>query len=519
MLSVRICKEAKDLERIAIINVETFKAKISVVETEENGFFRVVDQEVEEIDMCLQPDSDMFLTKLQIDKAIKALRNLRRICEMYHVNKTIAFATFAGGDEKPKNIHSFFEEVFNTCGLRFSVMNNADQNDLLYSGIVNTMDVPKGIICHITSQAIHLIYYNRRLVIAEKVLPFGPLSLVEEFNLDAEHKDENIEKIQQKVQAELDNVALFTKLEGDFELVGSGDYFVDIANIAKKIKKYPIDVINGYRMSLEDSSKVFNQIKLADIDKTRKIKGTSEARADVFVASMIIANTIMQKVGKTEAVIASRNFVEGVMFDNVIDLAKEKPLSDAMGFSMQSQVAFYDKENLKHNEQVYELSLLLYKQLRVLHKLPRFYTKVLRLAAYMHGCGERVSFPKTSKNGYNVLLGSDIYGVSHRELLLAAITIALHTGCEFSVSDYIRFKDIITEEDIDAIKKLGVVVRIADCLDRLRNSVIVDINCDVLGDSVIMKTISMGDSSYEIVKANEVCKEFERQFNKKIEVL
>ena len=87
------------------------------------------------------------------------------------------------------------------------------------------------------------------------------------------------------------------------------------------------------------------------------------------------------------------------------------------------------------------------------------------------------------------------------------------------MSEFIKYKDLISEEDIGAVKKLGIIIRLAEAFDRTKNSVIVDINCDILGDSVIMKTIAVGDNSYEIEKAGECAKDFEKNFGKKIEIL
>ena len=95
----------------------------------------------------------------------------------------------------------------------------------------------------------------------------------------------------------------------------------------------------------------------------------------------------------------------------------------------------------------------------------------------------------------------------------------MHTGLEIPVSEYLKYHDLISEEDINAVKKLGIIVRMAEAFDRTKNNVIVDLNCDILGDSVIMKTIAVGNNSYEISKASECAKDFEKNFNKKIEIL
>ena len=49
--------------------------------------------------------------------------------------------------------------------------------------------------------------------------------------------------------------------------------------------------------------------------------------------------------------------------------------------------------------------------------------------------------------------------------------------------------------------------------------VVTGINCDVLGDSVIMKTELAGDAALEIRQAMEVGPEFKRTFKKNLEIL
>ena len=78
---------------------------------------------------------------------------------------------------------------------------------------------------------------------------------------------------------------------------------------------------------------------------------------------------------------------------------------------------------------------------------------------------------------------------------------------------------MLTEEDLDAILKLGVIVRIAESLDRSMSSVITNITCDVLGDSVIMKTESDGDCSLEIKDAMTAVGDFRRAYKKNLQIL
>ena len=103
--------------------------------------------------------------------------------------------------------------------------------------------------------------------------------------------------------------------------------------------------------------------------------------------------------------------------------------------------------------------------------------------------------------------------------MLAAFVASLHCGGEIPLTEWVKYKDILNEEDLDAVKKLGVILALAEKLDRSKNAVVVDINCDILGDSVIMKTVTVGDAEYQIRKALDFGKEFEKNFHKKLEIL
>ena len=101
---------------------------------------------------------------------------------------------------------------------------------------------------------------------------------------------------------------------------------------------------------------------------------------------------------------------------------------------------------------------MLYKQLKVLHKLPKLYTKVLRIAASMSLSGKRVSYKDYVKNSFNVVLNSNIMGVGHKEIVLSAFVCATQDINEFNASEWVRYKDIVGDEEIDSIKKLGIII-------------------------------------------------------------
>ena len=507
------------VERIAVLDVQTYVAKLTIANFEQDKFFAVCDVEVEAIDPNLEMDDDHFLKKRQIASVIKILKNYRKICDMYEVSKTIAVATFVN-DSKPMNLYSFFDEIFVTCGFRFTLLDQEMQNNAIYTGIINTYDICKGFIVEIEPDNIHLIQYNRRNILNQCNIPVGPKSLLNMFSIEKLGKTEAFEKVSKYINSNLDDFEWINADMGeDFLFVGSGIYFEDLSTMDRIYQKYPLDKDDGYIVSRKDTEHILKQIQALELNENKKLKNLNETRADIFAYAVQVIKTIFDKINKETVTISTRSLANGLIFNEVLPTTIEKPNSDILGFSVIAQTAEYESNSKKHNEQVYNLSLLLFKQLKVMHKLPRSYVKILRVASYMHDVGKRISYHHHASHSFQVILRSEIYGLTHRELILASFVASLHSGGELKTSEWAKYSGILTEEDIDAVKKLGIILRLAECFDRTKNSVIVDINCDILGDSVIMKTVTISDASFEIQRGMEVGRDFEKYFNKKLSIL
>jgi exopolyphosphatase/guanosine-5'-triphosphate,3'-diphosphate pyrophosphatase len=185
---------------------------------------------------------------------------------------------------------------------------------------------------------------------------------------------------------------------------------------------------------------------------------------------------------------------------------------------LESLVLYYGC-NPKHVEHVVRLSIQLFKQLRVLHKFSRQYLKVLKIAASLHDCGMRMKYYGHAKHSLYMILNSKIAGATHREIVLAAFVAGCHNQEDVPMGEWAKYKDIVLEEDLDAVKKLGVLLRIAESLDRSMSGIVAGVNCDVLGDSVIMKTEVTGEAALEIRDASRAGAEFKREFRKNLEIL
>lgn len=502
------------MEKIAVIDLGSNTVRLVLANILPNGYFVVFDELKETVRLGQDMERDGFLKPARTTQAIKTLKMFRKLCDSYSVDKIIAVATSVV--RRAKNQKSFIEEINAVCGFKFKVLSEEEEANYIYQGVINSMDVPKGVIMDISGSSVQLIQYNRRNVLWRTCLPFGAMTLNELFSdMPAEQQANMIEAY---VKDQLSSVEWLKNIEPDYTFVGVGGTFRNLAKICRRIKRYSMDMIHNYNIGSDEFENAYNMIKVLEPDRRSRIKGLNADRADIFSASLSCIKAFKDYAGLGDIVISGAGMREGIMFNTAVPSTLEKPLTDVMGHSVYTMMNYYDI-NIPHAEHVCNLSIQLYKQLRVLHKLPRQYVKALRIAALMHDAGMRIKYYDHNKHTFYFILNSNLYGVSHRDILLAAFIAQGHRSDDFNLAEWNRYKDVLREEDLVAVMKLSVILRIAESLDRSMYGSVKTINCDLLGDSVIMKTEVEGDCSLEIKDAMKAGADFARAYRRNLEIL
>ena len=150
------------MEKIGIIDLGSNTARLVIVDMFTDGHYMVVDELKESVRLGQDMDRDGFLKPQRIAETIRTLKMFRKLCDANGVEKIIAVATAAV--RRAKNQRSFLDEVSATCGIKVRVLTAEEEALYVYRGVINTMDIPKGIILEIGGGSTKIIYYNRRII-------------------------------------------------------------------------------------------------------------------------------------------------------------------------------------------------------------------------------------------------------------------------------------------------------------------------------------------------------------------
>ncbi len=495
------------MEKTAVIELDESALKMSIYK--ECGAKHILAlSQSQPISLGLEIQRDALISPLMKNKILDFLKVYRKMIERFGVEKIYAVSTLV--ITNARNYRGFMDEIYNNTGINFNILTDEDYVKYIFNDVVASIDNAKGVFVHIGAFSTYVVKYNRRTVVEIASIPYG--------TFNAASADEKLDSVVDRLQKEITKSTNLSA-EGDenIKFVGCGNAFLSLGKIAKKIERYPLDIDNNYMVSAQTIDKTFDFIKGLELDKIRKIKGVGYDDADKIAIGFAIIKAICHALGINEIAVTTANLSDGVLNANATALSQER-FNDLLSNSLANYYEF-TKDEFSINENVHNLAIVLFKQLKVMHKLPRFYVKPLRIAAFMYDCGKCINEKEYSKYGFQKILYSDLKGVSHKELLLASFICLCQDLDNFSLNDWIKYKDILSDDDLDAVRKLGIIVKLAVNLNASRNVEITDVVCDILGDSIIMKTLVEGDASYEISEAMTLAQDYKKVYKKSLQII
>jgi exopolyphosphatase/guanosine-5'-triphosphate,3'-diphosphate pyrophosphatase len=143
----------------------------------------------------------------------------------------------------------------------------------------------------------------------------------------------------------------------------------------------------------------------------------------------------------------------------------------------------YNPEDVAHMEQDAYLATKIFRMTRDLHELPQEYEELLEYAALLHDIGYFIGYDAHHKHAYRMIMSADIPGLDEREKAIIANIARYHR----SARPKLKHKGFaaLSEEDREAVIRLGAILRLADGLDRSHTNAVQDLECEIIGDHVI----------------------------------
>lgn len=500
------------MDRIGVIQIGSNSIRFMLTEVEDSGYFRVIDELSSSIKLCSDLIDNDVISEEKIELIISTLKSYKSLCNVSGAKKIIAVASSSLNDAKNKEY--IFNKINSELNIDAKLLSSYEEIYYTYLGIVNSMYFKNALLVDITGNSTNLAHLCNGKIINSYTIPLGSVNTTYKYHLQDRIVKEDLDNALIEINKYLET---FSKLIGiKYEaIIGVGGTVRCLARIDRRRKKYPLSITHQYVTSDYDIHDIFNIVKSKNLVQRRRLDGMSPKRPDIIVGGATLFQSIINFFSVEKIIVSGRGLKEGLMFEYI--QKKYGPINDILDYSLNGIV-----ENLNinkaHAKHVYWLTKKLFEKLKPVHKLTKDYGNVIKTASILHDCGTSIDYYNHHLHSFYVILNSYINGLTHKELLESAAVAASHRNNNYHLC-LPKYCSLINKLDVDAIEKIGVILKIAEGLDRSLEGSVKDIDVSISNDSVTINAYSDIDLFLEIQQAMRCARPFKDVFNKTLTIV
>ncbi|MEG0296663.1 MAG: Ppx/GppA family phosphatase [Clostridium sp.] len=493
--------------KIGVINIGSNSMKLMLFEVEEDGYYKILDELHSNVRFCYDCENNCVISEGLLKKIITDLKTFKQLCSTAGAEKIILTATESFRLEVNKALLT--DIIQSVLNLEVNILSYDEEIKYTALGVTKTMDTKNSLLVYVGGIVTHVAKLKDNNLVQYTTLPFGAMDISYTYDLTDRILGNNLTNAINHIEKTLLDIPWLAEERYD-SIILSGIMARNLCKIDRIKKRYPLSIEHNYLMDNMDIHDIFNTLKSKDKKQRNLVEGLDYGLGDVILGGTSIIHAIVGLVDCEKSIISSTGLLEGILYDYIIN--NYDIIDDNLDYSI-TGILNNLNINKVHAKHVYDLALKLYDKLRPLHKLNNDYLKILKTGAMLHDSGISINYQNHHMNSFYIIMNSALNNLSHRELLLSAGVAASHRFNSYKMP-CTPFTSIINKHDLKIVDMIGVIVKIAEGLDRSTISAVNDIEISLDDESVTITALSDRDISMETSQAMRAAHKFKEIFNR-----
>lgn len=491
------------MDRIGIIDIGPSSLRLMLTEINNNGYFKIIDELKTSIRLCHDLVMDDSICNNNFTTILSTLKAYKSLCTISGVNKIFAVATESLRDARNKDI--LLPLIRDELNIDIRVLSCEEEIFYNFLGVKRSMYIENSLLVEVAGTDTHLAWVKSNNIIKSVTLPIGSVNLSYNFDLKDRILPNALNATFEYLSDLLEDIDWLK--EAKFEsIIGIASIIRNIGKIDRVRKRYPLEIIHNYELTDIDVKEIFNLLKSKDYKQRQKLEGIDSEIADIVVGGTAIFKKISNMVQCSKITISKRGLREGILYEYIKENYSLE--NDILDYSINGVLDTLNGDK-NHAKNVFNMTYYLFNALKPLHHLGDEFYNIIKTSSMLHDCGTSINYHGHHKHSFYIILNSLINGLNHKELLMSAAIAASHRFNTYQ-TPISPFSAIINQLDLKNIKYIGVLLKIAEGLDRSLVGAVKKLDVSFDEEKVTINVYSDIDVDFEIrqaLRASEIFKE------------
>ena len=485
------------MKTFAAIDVGSFELTMKIFEFSGKNKMREIDRIGQHLALGTDTYSDGKISPEKMDELCRTLREFAEIMKAYKVDDYKAYGTSA--IRETENTTIILDQIAQRTGIRVEVLSNSEQRFLDYKSIASKGEAFRKIIeertaiVDIGGGSIQISLFDNDALIATQNMRLGVLRVQDRINHLNAKPSQMVSLVDEMASAQL---ATFKKMYlKDYaikNIIIVDDYLSPLA--VRRAGK------DGSRIAgIQEYEQLIEQLHITSQMQAAALLDIPEEKVPLVHISAIILRRIALLLGAEKIWAPGVTLCDGIAYEyaelHKLLTGEHDFEKDIIACAMNISKRYMGSR--KRAETLEKIALTIFDSMKRVHGLGKRERLYLRLAALLHDCGKYITMVNLGEASYNIVMATEIIGLSHREREIVANVV------KFNHSSFLYYGQMGSDTiNIDRgayliIAKLTAILRIANSLDRSHKQKLKGVKAQLRDNQLVLTVDTQEDITLE----------------------
>ncbi|MBD3672982.1 MAG: exopolyphosphatase [Planctomycetaceae bacterium] len=469
----------REPQTVAVIDVGTTSIRMEIAEIDEQGEIRSLQRLFQAVNLGREAFTRGSLRKSTVEECVRILRSYRRVLDEYQINRPEQMRIVAtSAIREANNQLMFLDRVYSATGFQVDPIEPPDVIRITYLGLQPflqgeaTLFEKTSMVLEVGGGSTELMLVQGEDVLTSQTYRVGTVRLRESQDALRTPHVRSQDIITDQITHMIEQMQQHVGEEGIDQMVAlGGDMRFAASQLLENWTPHELG-----RLSLKALDAFTSTILAMTPDQIVRKYRLSYADAETLGPALLSYVMIAKEFDLKEVFVTRFSLRDGLLKELANRQTWNTGFDDQIIRSAREIVRKFQADEA-HADHVERLSRELFQAIREAHGLDQRHEVLLRVASLLHECGMFIGMSGYHKHTAYLIIHSDLFGLSRRDLMLTAMIARYHRRASPKPSHQ-SYASLTNEERV-LVRQLAAILRVADALDRSRSQRIRDIQCEI----------------------------------------
>lgn len=484
------------MKTFAAIDVGSYELAMKIFEVSKQNGLREIDCIRHRLDLGTDTYATGKVSSGRIDELCRILREYKHIMDGYKVDAYQAYGTSA--IREMENTIIVLDQIEQRTGIRIEVLSNSEQRFLDYKSIAskgkifNKIIEKETAILDIGGGSIQISLFAKDSLVTTQNMKLGILRLqdrISHLNLKPSQYENIIDEF---ISSQL---AVFKKLYLKDRKINN---IIVVDDYLSVVVEHKMAGIEDAYIAVDEIEHLMKKVREKSVMEATRMLDMPEESISLLYISSVLLNRVAKVMDAKMVWVPGVTLCDGIAYEYA---EKNKLIKASHDFE---QDIIISAQNIskrymgskRRSETLEKIALTIFDSMKEVHGLGSRERLLLQLATILHDCGKYISLVKLGECSYNIIMSTEIIGLSHMDRVIVA-NVVKYNHIDFNYQELLEQNVNLDREAYLKIAKLTAILKITNGLDRSHKQKFKDIKAVLKDEQLIIDIDTSVDITLE----------------------